>query len=46
MSENIWSKDGTAYQKGGFIYSWQEAANRGFVSKNEADSHNKDKDDE
>ena len=37
--EKIWSKDGTAYLKGDSIYSWKEATKRGFVSKEEADSH-------
>ncbi len=42
MNPGIWSKDGTAYQKGGFIYSWKEAEKRGFVSKAQADSHDED----
>ena len=40
--DNIWSKDGTAYQKGAFIYSHQEAARRGFESQEEADRHDKE----
>lgn len=39
MSDSVWSKDGTAYQKGEYIYTWKEASRRGFVSKEEADSH-------
>lgn len=46
MTDSIWSKDGTAYQKGEYIYTWKEAGRRGFVSKEESDSHDKDKDED
>ena len=39
--DNIWSKDGTAYLKGGYIYSHQEAVRRGFESQEEADRHDR-----
>ena len=42
MPDSIWSKDGTAYQKGGYIYTWNEAVKRGFVSKEEGDLHDDD----
>ena len=43
--DTIWSKDGTAYQKGGYIYSHQEAARRGFESQEEADRHDEEEED-
>jgi len=43
--DSVWSKDGTAYLKGGFIYSHQEAARRRFESQAEADSHDKNEED-
>ena len=41
--DSIWSKDGTAYLKGGYIYSHQEAARQGYESQEEADGHDEDK---
>jgi len=46
MVDSIWSKDGTAYQKGEYIYTWEEAVKRGFVSKEEGDLHDKNEDEE
>jgi hypothetical protein len=46
MKDPLWSKNGTAYMKDGYIYSYQEAARRGFVTKEEADKENEENDED
>jgi hypothetical protein len=45
MKDSLWSKKGTAYQKDGYIYSYDEAARRGFVTQEEADKENEEDED-
>jgi len=40
--KDIWSKDGTAYLKDGYIYSHKEAARRGYETQEETESHDED----
>ena len=45
MADSIWSKNGTAYLKDGYLYSYNEAARRGFVTQEEADQENQEDED-